>query len=251
MHHRRRRDPKRSVERIGSRCDFHGPSARGASSLWDGGTRAVHRERLSVPGLRCVQGPEATTAPTPNCRDRKEAQMVRIARYGTADRQRRSTLRSTLLVIIAALTTTLVSATSVAAGQPEVSHERFGFTHEVTTPTSAATWGVFRFSGTDTFTVVDFSDGVFHFNLIERGTYTLTFLDEPQETWNSRFIEAVSFNATPGGTFVIAMPSTASRAPSGSMRRGRSSSDRTDRFASTTPPSSWTSARPRSRHSGT
>jgi hypothetical protein len=90
-------------------------------------------------------------------------------------------LRTTLLVVIAALTTTLVSATSVAASQPGVSHERSRFTHEVTDTNVCGDLGVFRFSGTDTFTVVDFGDGVFHFNLIERATYTLTFLDEPQE----------------------------------------------------------------------
>ena len=64
-------------------------------------------------------------------------------------------------------------------------------------------WGVFRFSGTDTFTVIDFSDGVFQFEFLGRGTYTLTFLDEPQETWNSRWVESFTFHATPGGTIVL------------------------------------------------
>jgi hypothetical protein len=130
--------------------------------------------------------------------------MFWIAHYGTPKRQRRSTLRKTLLIVIAALATTLVSATSVAASPPEVSHERSVFTHEETNTNICGDLGVFRFSGTDTFTVVDFSNGVFHFNLIERGTYTLTFLDEPQETWGSRFTEAITFNAAPGGTVVIA-----------------------------------------------
>jgi hypothetical protein len=30
----------------------------------------------------------------------------------------------------------------------------------------------------------------------------LTFLDEPQETWDSRFVQAFTFHATPGGTTV-------------------------------------------------
>jgi len=30
----------------------------------------------------------------------------------------------------------------------------------------------------------------------------LTFLDEPQETWDSRFVRAFTFHPTPGGTTV-------------------------------------------------
>ena len=133
--------------------------------------------------------------------------MSRIARQGTLNRRGRSTRHKTLLVVVAALGLTIGSTTlagTVAASQPEVGHERFEFTHEETNFNICGDLGVFRFSGTDTFTVVGFSDGVFHFNLIERGTYTLTFLAEPQETWDSRFTESISFNATPGSTVAFA-----------------------------------------------
>ena len=90
------------------------------------------------------------------------------------------------------------------AASPEVRHERFGFTHEETNTNICGDWGVFRFTGTGTFTVVDFGNGVLQVQVLERATYTLTFLDEPRETWNSRFIESASVNATPGGTYVVA-----------------------------------------------
>jgi hypothetical protein len=118
---------------------------------------------------------------------------------------------------VMALSLTIGSAmlpgAAVAASDPEVIHQRSEFTHEVTDTNICGDLGVFRFSGTDTFTAVDFSDGVFHFNRVERGTYTLTFLDEPQETWKSRFTESISVNATPGGTFVVASAFTSFEGP--------------------------------------
>ena len=134
--------------------------------------------------------------------------MFRIARHGTPNRRERSTMKSRLLgrgVLALGLTIgSLMLPGAALAASPEVRHEQFGFTHEETNTNICGDWGVFRFSVTGTVTVVDFSDGVLHFNFIERGTYSLTFLDEPQETWNSRFIESASVNATPGGTYVVA-----------------------------------------------
>ncbi len=134
--------------------------------------------------------------------------MFRIVRQGTAGRRGMSPIKNRLLaraVMVLSLTigSTLLPGAAFAAS-PEVRHERSEFTHVATDTNICGDLGVFRFSGTDTFTFVDFGDGVFHFNLIERGTYTLTFLDEPQETWDSRFTESIRFNATPGGTVVVA-----------------------------------------------
>jgi hypothetical protein len=125
-----------------------------------------------------------------------------------------------------------------------VLHGQFDISHKETNTNICGDWGVLRFSGTGTFTVVDFGDGVLQVQVLERATYTLTFLDEPQETWDSRFVQAFTFNATPGGTTVQTFAQTASKGRFVSMRRRRWSSGRTDPFASTTPPSSWTSALP-------
>ena len=127
--------------------------------------------------------------------------------HGTPDRRERSTMNCRLLgraVLALCLTLGSMMLPGVAlAASPEVSHERFEFTHEETNTNICGDWGVFRFSITRTFTVVDFREGVFQVQVLERGTYTLTFLDEPQETWNSRFVESFTFHATPGGTTAL------------------------------------------------
>ncbi|MEO6207123.1 MAG: hypothetical protein ABIP77_04135 [Candidatus Limnocylindrales bacterium] len=64
------------------------------------------------------------------------------------------------------------------AASPVVSHQRF--THAAPDTNIYGDWGIFRFSRTDTFTVVDFRDGVLRVNLIERATFKLKFLDGPQ-----------------------------------------------------------------------
>ena len=81
-----------------------------------------------------------------------------------------------------------------------VTQDRLDFSFEVTDPNICGDIGHFSFSGTTFTTSVELADGSFHFRLVERGTYTLTFLDEPHETWESRFIEVGSFNAAPGET---------------------------------------------------
>jgi hypothetical protein len=133
--------------------------------------------------------------------------MFRIARHGTPNGRERSTMKSRLLgrgVMALSLTIGSMMLPGAAfAASPGVIHVRSEFTHEETNTNICGDWGVFRFSGTDTFTVVDFSDGVFQFEFLGRGTYTLTFLDEPQETWNSRWVESFTFHATPGGTIVL------------------------------------------------
>lgn len=85
--------------------------------------------------------------------------------HGTPNRRERSTLTSRLLgngVMALSLTIgSLVLPGAALAASPEVRHERFEFTHEETNTNICGDWGVFRFSGTSTFTVVNFRDGVF------------------------------------------------------------------------------------------
>lgn len=104
-----------------------------------------------------------------------------------------------------AIGSVMLSGAALAAS-PVVSHQRFEFTHEATDTNICGDWGVFRFSGTDTFTVVAFRDGVFHVNLIERATNTLTFLDEPQETWDSRFTAPVAQSSSRPPTAELCRP---------------------------------------------
>jgi hypothetical protein len=126
--------------------------------------------------------------------------------HGTPNRRERSTLKSRLLgrgVLALGLTIgSLMLPGAALAASPEVRHGQFDIIGEETNTNICGDWGVFRFSGTGTFTVVDFGDGVLEVQIIERATYTLTLLDEPQETWDSRFVQAFTLHATPGGTVV-------------------------------------------------
>ena len=132
--------------------------------------------------------------------------MFRIVRHGTPNRRKRSTMKSRLLgrgVLALGLTIgALMLPAAALAASPEVRHGQFDIIGEETNTNICGDWGVFRFTGTGTFTVVDFGNGVLQVQVLERATYTLTFLDEPQETWDSRFVQAFTFHATPGGTTV-------------------------------------------------
>jgi hypothetical protein len=92
---------------------------------------------------------------------------------------------------------------TLAGGPAHVTHDRFEGGHEVTDLNICGDLGVFSFSGRSTVTQVELEDGAFHFVLVERGTYTLTFLDEPQETWESRFVERIAWHAPASGTFTF------------------------------------------------
>ena len=46
-------------------------------------------------------------------------------------------------------------------------------------------------------------DGVFHFQVASRGTYTVTFLDTSKGVWEAVIRSATSVQATPGGTFTV------------------------------------------------
>ena len=132
--------------------------------------------------------------------------MFRIARHGTPNRRARSTMKGRLLGrVVLALGLTigaLMLPAAALAASPEVRLGQFDIIGEETNTNICGDWGVFRFTGTGTFTVVDFGNGVLQVQVLERATYTLTFLDELQETWDSRFVQAFTFHATPGGTVV-------------------------------------------------
>jgi hypothetical protein len=109
------------------------------------------------------------------------------------------------LAVAAGLTIALCALPGAAlAGSPtQVSHDRSVFTHEVTDLNICGDLGLFSFSGTTTVTQVEFVDGAFQFVLVEKGTYTLTFLGGAQETWDSRFVEIASVHAPPSGSFTL------------------------------------------------
>jgi hypothetical protein len=90
------------------------------------------------------------------------------------------------------------------AARPDVVHQQF--------VTSGADLGVvnicgdladFRFRTQGSFTSVDMGDGVFHFQVASRGTYTVTFLDTSKGVWEATIRSATSVQATPGGTFKV------------------------------------------------
>jgi hypothetical protein len=126
--------------------------------------------------------------------------------HGTPNRRERSTLKSRLLgrgVMALSLTIgSMMLPAAALAASPDVRLGQFDIIGEETNTNICGDWGVFRFTGTGTFTVVDFGNGVLQVQVLERATYTLTFLDEPQETWDSRFVQAFTLHATPGGTTV-------------------------------------------------
>ena len=93
--------------------------------------------------------------------------------------------------------------TALGGGPALVSHDRFEFAHQETNLNICGDLGVFSFSGRTVVTLVELEDDAFHFILTERGTYTLTFLDGEQETWDSRFVETVSVHAPPNGSFKV------------------------------------------------
>ena len=92
----------------------------------------------------------------------------------------------------------------VLAGRPDVVHQQFA--------TTGADLGVvnicddladFAFSTNVSFTSVDMSDDVFHFQVVARGTYTVTFLDTSKGVWDARIVSVTNVQATPGGTFKL------------------------------------------------
>jgi hypothetical protein len=115
-------------------------------------------------------------------------------------------IRRALRIASFALAAMAVAAFPVQtlAARPEVVHQQIAY--------PGADLGVvnicddladFRFWTEVSFTNVDMGDGVFHFQIVSRGTYTVTFLDTSLGVWEARIRSATSVQATPGGTFVV------------------------------------------------
>lgn len=112
-------------------------------------------------------------------------------------------LRFTLIIL--AIVVAFVPASALAAtGKPDIVHQQFA--------TSGADLGVvnicgdladFAFLTKGSFTNVDMGDGVFHFQVASRGTYTVTFLDTSKGVWEATIRSATSVQATAGGTFTV------------------------------------------------
>ena len=92
----------------------------------------------------------------------------------------------------------------VLAGRPDVVHQQFA--------TTGADLGVvnicgdladFHFWTEGSFTSIDMSEDVFHFQVVARGTYTVTFLDTSKGVWEARIVSVTNVQATPGGTFTL------------------------------------------------
>lgn len=90
------------------------------------------------------------------------------------------------------------------AARPDVVHQQF-----VTTGADLGVVNIcgdladFRFWTKGSFTRIDMGDGVFHFQVASRGTYTVTFLDTSKGVWEAVIRSATSVQATPGGTFTV------------------------------------------------
>ncbi len=90
------------------------------------------------------------------------------------------------------------------AARPDVVHQQF-----VTTGADLGVVNIcgdladFRFWTKGSFTRIDMGDGVFHFQVASRGTYTVTFLDTSKGVWEAAIRSATSVQATPGGTFTV------------------------------------------------
>ena len=106
--------------------------------------------------------------------------------------------------ILLAIVLASLPAPAIAAGRPDVAHGQFA--------TTGADLGVinicndladFHFSTEGSFTSVDMGNDVFHFQVVARGTYTVTFLDASKGVWEARIVSVTSVQATPGGTFTL------------------------------------------------
>jgi len=105
-----------------------------------------------------------------------------------------------LAIVVASFPATALAGT----GTPSVVHQQFS--------TTGADLGVinicndladFHFWTEGSFTNVDMGDGVFHFQVASRGTYTVTFLDTSKGVWEATIRSATSVQATAGGTFTV------------------------------------------------
>ena len=105
-------------------------------------------------------------------------------------------------IVLAVVVASIPAPTLAATGRPEVFHGKFAY--------PGADLGVinicndladFEFWTEGSFTSVEVSDDVFHFQVVTQATYTVTFLDTSKGVWEATVVSATSVQATPGGTF--------------------------------------------------
>ena len=97
----------------------------------------------------------------------------------------------------------LVAAPAAHAAPPQVVHQQTIHLETETLETVCGDTAVFDWSGTDTFTLVDKTDGLYFWVLVSRATYTLTFQDPSLGVQEGRLIQTESVRATPGGAFTF------------------------------------------------
>jgi hypothetical protein len=101
------------------------------------------------------------------------------------------------------LLTLLVAAPPAHAAPPQVVHQQIIHNETETLETYCGDLAVIQWDGTETFTLVDHSDGIFTWTDTSRSTYTLTFLDSSLGVQEGRFSQMETVHAAPGGTFVF------------------------------------------------
>ena len=118
------------------------------------------------------------------------------------------------LSFVLAIVVASIPVPALAAGKPDVVHERFA--------TTGADLGVFNICGDladfafeteGSYTRVDMGDGVFHIQVASRGTYTVTFLDSSKGVWEATIRTATSVQATAGGTFTVSQVANSFEGP--------------------------------------
>jgi opacity protein-like surface antigen len=111
--------------------------------------------------------------------------------------------RRLTMAALSLLLALLVAAPAAHAAPPQVVHEQTIHLETETLETVCGDTAVFDWSGTDTFTLVDMTDGLYFWVLVSRATYTLTFQDPSLGVQEGRLIQTESVRATPGGAFTF------------------------------------------------
>ena len=115
-------------------------------------------------------------------------------------------IRRAIRIASIALATIAVAAFPVQtlAATPEVVHQQFAYPGaDLGVVNICGDLADFNFWTEGSFTNVDMGDGVFHFQVASRGTYTVTFLDTSKGVWEATIRSATSVQATAGGTFIV------------------------------------------------
>ena len=115
-------------------------------------------------------------------------------------------IRRALRIASFALAAVAVAAFPIQtlAARPDVVHEQLVYPGaDLGVVNICGDLADFRFWTEVSFTNVVMGDGVFHFQVVSRGTYTVTFLDTSKGVWEATIRSATSVQATSGGTFVV------------------------------------------------